>query len=174
MMKNLIKACALALALSGAIPLMAQPQAGDWEFTLGGSGDADQDFDRGGAGINGSFGYFYNENFEMSVRQSVNFDGRGNDDEWAGSTRLAADWHFLLGKFVPFVGANFGLTYTEDDSAWGIGPEVGFKYYVHERTFIFALGEYRWHFDELDQLDDTADDGSFAFTVGVGFNVGGR
>jgi hypothetical protein len=27
---------------------MAQPQAGDWEFTLGGSGISDQDFDTGG------------------------------------------------------------------------------------------------------------------------------
>jgi hypothetical protein len=174
MMKNLIKCCVFALALAGATSLMAQPQAGDWEFTLGGSGDSDQDFDRGGAGVNGSFGYFYNENFELAIRQSINFDGRSNDDEWSGSTRLAADWHFLLGKFVPFIGANVGLTYTEDDSAWGIGPELGFKYYVHERTFIFAMGEYRWYFDELDDLEDNADDGSFAFTVGVGFNVGGR
>jgi hypothetical protein len=171
-MKNL--AYALALAVAGAIPVLAQPQGGDWEFTLGGGGTSDQDFDSGGFGLNGSFGYFYNENFEVAVRQSVNFDGRTSDEEWSGSTSLAADWHFLLGSFVPFVGANVGLTYNEDDNAWGIGPELGFKYYVHERTFIFAMGEYRWHFDKLKDVDNNADDGFFAFTVGVGFNIGSR
>ena len=179
-MKNLIKSSVFALAAAGAIPLMAQPQAGDWEFTLGGSGASDQDFDAGSAGINGTIGYFFNENFELGVRQSGSFDAGGfsgpdnADEEWAGSTSLFADWHFVLGKFVPFIGANIGLIYTEDDSAWGAGPEVGFKYYVHERTFIFGMAEYRFNFEDFDDADDNADDGHFAFTVGVGFNVGGR
>ena len=36
------------------------------------------------------------------------------------------------------------------------------------------MGEYRWLFDDLDDAEDNADDGHFAFTVGVGFNIGGR
>src|SRR5688572_17756209 len=103
-MKKLITGIVLALTLGTALPLMAQPQAGDWEFTLGGTGDANQDFDRGGAGVNGSVGYFFTQNFELGLRQSVIYDARRDDDEWAGSTRVAADWHFLLGKFVPFIG----------------------------------------------------------------------
>lgn len=179
-MKNLIKTSVFALALAGATTAMAQPQAGDWEFTLGGGGESDQDFDSGGAGVNASIGYFFSENFELALRQSASFDAGGfngpdnADEEWSGSTRLAVDWHFLLGRFVPFVGANVGMIYTEDDSAWGAGPELGFKYYVHERTFVFGMAEYRWNFDELEDVDNNADDGHFAFTVGVGFNVGGR
>lgn len=173
-MKNLIKSSVCALALAGAIPMMAQPQAGDWEFTLGGGGSSDQDFDHGGFGLDASFGYFLTQNFEVALRQNVNFQGFSSDEEWSGSTRVAADWHFILGQFVPFIGANIGLIYTEDGSAWGAGPELGFKYYVHERTFIFAMGEYRWFFDDLDDAEDNADDGHFAFTVGVGFNIGGR
>ncbi len=179
-MKNLIKASVLALVVAGATTLMAQPQAGDWEFTLGGGGDVDQEFEAGGAGISGSIGYFINENFEVAVRQNITFSAgghRGHDDadeQWSGSTAVAADWHFLLGKFVPFVGANIGMTYNEDDSTWGAGPEVGIKYYVHERTFIFGMAEYRFNFEDLDDADENADDGHFAFTVGVGFNIGGR
>jgi hypothetical protein len=173
-MKNLLKCSVCALALAGATSVMAQPQAGDWEFTLGGGGSSDQDFDRGGFGVDGSFGYFMTQNFEVAVRQNVNFAAQTDDEEWSGSTRLAADWHFVLGQFVPFIGANIGLVYNEDASAWGAGPEVGFKYYVHERTFVFAMGEYRWFFDDFDDIEDNSDDGSFAFTVGIGFNIGGR
>ena len=173
-MKNLIKCGVCALAVAGASSVMAQPQDGDWEFTLGGGGASDQDFDRGGFGLDASFGYFFTQNFETAIRQNVNFAGQTDDEEWSGSTRLAADWHFLLGSFVPFIGANIGIQYNEDASAWGAGPELGFKWYVHERTFIFAMGEYRWFFDDFDDVEDNADDGAFAFTVGIGFNVGGR
>jgi hypothetical protein len=174
-MTNTPKYALYALALACAVPAaMAQPQAGDWEFTLGGGGSSDTDFDNSGVGINGSFGYFYNPNLEVAVRQSVNFVNAGEDEEWSGSTRVAVDYHFLFGKFVPFVGANIGLDYNEDDSVWGVGPEVGLKYFVHEKTFLFVLGEYRWLFDDFRQADNNADDGRFAFTFGVGFNIGGR
>jgi hypothetical protein len=174
-MTKTLKNVLFALGLAAAIPAaMAQPDAGDWEFTLGGGGGSDSEFRTGSIGVNGSFGYFVNQNLEVALRQNVSFVDAGRDEEWAGSTRVAADWHFLLGKFVPFVGASFGLDYNEDGSAWGIGPEVGVKYYVYEKTFIFAMGEYRWMFDRLRQVDNNLDDGRFAFVVGVGFNIGGR
>jgi len=173
-MKKLIKHTLLALAAASAIPLMAQPQGGDWEFTLGGTGDSDQDFDRGGFGVNGSVGYFFNPNFELALRQNVNYSARTSDDEWAGSTRAALDYHFLLGRFVPFIGGNFGIDYNEDDNSWGIGPEAGLKFFVHERTFLLAMGEYRWSFDRFRDADNNFDDGHFVFTLGVGFTFGGR
>ena len=174
-MKNLIKSCIIVLALASASSALAQPQAGDWEFTLGGGGTSDQNFERGNAGVNGSMGYFFNENFELGVRQAINFDALTDDEEWFGSTLVAADWHFVFGsKFVPFIGVSTGATYTEDDISWSVGPEVGFKYYVHERTFIFLSGEYRWFFDELEHIDENSDDGAFAFLIGVGFTIGGR
>lgn len=174
-MTKTLKYTLSALTLAAAIPAaIAQPQTGDFEFTLGGGGSADNEFNSGGAGVNGSFGYFFTPNLEAAVRQTVNFVDAGASEEWSGSTKLAADWHFLLGKFVPFVGANFGLDYNEHDSAWGLGPEVGVKYFVYEKTFIFAQGEYRWLFDDFGDVDNNADDGRFAFVVGVGFNIGGR
>jgi hypothetical protein len=172
-MKNLFKCLVIALILAAAPAVMAQPSAGDWEFTLGGGGDSDNDFHRGGFSLIGSAGYFFTPNFEAGLRQSVTYDAHTRDDAWAGSTRAAFDYHFLLGKFVPFVGGNFGLEYNERDSEWAIGPEIGAKYYVYEKTFLFLMGEYRWFFDRLSAIDNNADDGRFLFTVGIGFNVGG-
>lgn len=172
MMKRLLILC--TLGLSAALPVFAQPHGGDWEFTLGGTGDSNNRFSHGGFGATGSAGYFFNPNFELALRQNVNYDAHQQNDEWAGSTRMGADWHFLLGKFVPFVGANAGLDYDEHHDVWGIGPEVGFKYYVHERTFILAMGEYRWDFDRFRDVDNNFDDGHFAFTLGIGFNIGGK
>jgi hypothetical protein len=170
-----LKLIICAVGLSFAIPAMAQPQAGDWEFTLGGSGTADNEFETGGFVLNGSVGYFLNPNFEVGLRQGVGFAGFSEaSEEWSGSTRVAADWHFLLGKFVPFIGANIGIDYNEHDNSWNLAPEVGFKYYVHEKTFLFALGEYRWFWDKISDVDNNADDGRFALTVGIGFNLGGH
>jgi len=174
MMKNLIKPILAVLAVAGAVSLRAQPQAHDWEFTLGGSGDANNKFSHGGFGLAGSAGYFFTPNFEFALRQNVNYDAHSQDDEWRGSTRVAADWHFLLGKFVPFLGVDFGLDYTEHDDTWGIGPEAGFKWYVHERTFILTSVEYRWAFDRFRDVDNNLNDGVLVFTVGIGFNVGGH
>jgi len=166
--------CTLGLAF--ALPAMAQPQSGDWEFTLGGGGSADNEFETGGAAVNGSIGYFFNPNLEVGIRQAVGFDkfSEQRDEEWSGSTRAAIDWHFTLGKFVPFIGANIGIDYNEHDNAWNVAPELGFKYYVYEKTFLFTLAEYRWYWDKLENIDNNADSGRFVFTVGIGFNVGGH
>ena len=170
-MKLRIKHIVLGVALLCAIPAFAQPEAGDWEFTLGGSGAADNEFDHGGFSVAGSLGYFATENVEVGVRQLVGFSSAG-DDIWSGSTRLFADYHFLVGKFVPFIGANIGYIYgTDFEDTFAAAPEVGFKYYVREKTFIFAQGEYQFFFDDAGEADDTFDDGQFAFTVGVGFNL---
>ena len=90
MMMKLKLAVICALAFATALPAMAQPQGGDWEFTLGGQGDSNQRFNRGGFGLAGSAGYFFNPNFELGLRQNVNYDFHSQNDEWAGSTRVAA------------------------------------------------------------------------------------
>ena len=53
----------------------------------------------------------------------------------------------------------------------------GFKAYVDEKIAGIgssAFAVQRFNFEDFDDADDNADDGHFAFTVGVGFNVGGR
>src|SRR5688500_10637881 len=139
-MKTTLKTLFLtALACFLTASAQAQPKANDWEFTLGGSGYADNEFDTGAFNLGGSVGYFYTDNWEIGVRQIIGFSSSG--ERWRGSTRLATDYHFHFDKFVPFIGLNFGYVYGDDfDDTWAAAPEVGLKYYVHENTFIYLMG----------------------------------
>jgi len=169
-MRNALAAM-LALAFIPAVAL-AQPKAEDVEITLGGGGINNKDFDAGSFNINGSVGYFITKNFEISLRQSVSYADFNDGTAWNGSTRLAADFQFDLGRFQPFIGANIGYIYGDSvNDTWAAAPEAGIKYYVTEagRTFIFAMAEYQIFFRDAEDAD--FDDGQFVYTVGIGFNL---
>ena len=148
------------------------PRQGDWEFTLGGSGSSDKDFDTGSASVNASIGYFLTEGLELSLRQGATFADSGDgSDFWNGSTRGALDYHFDLDRFRPFVGGNFGGFYGDSvTETWAAGLEAGLKFYVKPQTFIFAMGEYQWLFKDSENADDNFDDGRFLYSLGLGFN----
>ena len=146
------------------------PAAGDWELTLGGSGSNDNDFDAGGFGVNTSIGYFMTEAWEISVRQSLNYSDFG-DSSWNGATRAALDYHFDLDRVRPFIGVNAGGIYGDGvTDSFAAGLEGGIKFYVREKTFIFAQGEYQWLFKDVDNADNNFDDGAFLYSLGIGFN----
>lgn len=145
-----------------------------WEVTLGGGASNSNDFDGFTANLNGSLGWYFTDNLEVSVRQTVTYsDFFGTN--WAGSTRAALDLHFPLGDrghVVPFIGANFGYIYGDGTKDTFIAaPEVGIKFYVNETTFVFAVAEYQFFFDEADSDDVSSafDDGAFVYTFGIGF-----
>ncbi len=173
-----LKTAVLASALAFAMPLgaMAQgvgtfgPEEGNLEFTLGGNGSSAQDFDAGGFGIGGSLGYYATKNWELSLRQSVNYSNFGKTS-WNGSTRGAVDYVFDLKRWRPFVGANFGGSYGEGvPDTFAAGLEGGLKYYVMPKTFVFGMIEYQWLFKNVKNVDNTFDDGQFIYSLGVGFN----
>jgi hypothetical protein len=146
------------------------PQEGEWEITLGGNGSSDRKFDAGGFGMSGSLGYFLSEASEVSLRHSMSVSDFG-DTVWNASTRLAYDYHFDLERFRPFIGANAGFVYGESVKETGAaGLEAGFKFYALEKTFIFAMAEYAWLFEDSDGVDDQFDDGQFLYSLGIGFN----
>jgi hypothetical protein len=151
---------------------VAQPTEDEWELTLTGSGSNDNDWDAGAFGATGSLGYFLTENFELLFRQTFAF---ANSDEESGSygasSRVAADYHFDLGRFQPFVGANLGFAYGDeiDETAFA-APEVGAKFYVKQQTFLFALAEYQFFFDDASEADEAFDNGAFVYSIGVGFS----
>jgi len=176
----------IRIALLGLIALFAAPLAaraqefqafnpGDWELTLAGSGSNSSDFDGTTVGINGSLGYFFTENFEFAVRQSLGYTdlAGANGSAWNGSTRLAVDFHFDLERFQPFVGANIGYVYGDlTNDTFIAGPEVGLKYFVNDTTFVFVMAEYQFFFDSGDNVGDIGDnaqDGQFVYTLGLGF-----
>jgi Outer membrane protein beta-barrel domain len=156
------------------LPATAQAQdvENPWELTLGGGGQNSEDFDGFAARVDASLGYYFNEAWEVSIRQSLTYsDFFGSSMN--GSTRVALDVHFPLGdrsQWVPFVGGQFGYVYGDDlNETFMAGPEAGLKYYVNSTTFVFAMAEYQFFFDSGDEADDAADDGQFLYTLGIGF-----
>jgi hypothetical protein len=145
---------------------------GDSEVTLSGSGSNDKDFESGGFGLSGSYGWYLTDEVMLNIRQSVLYADPGDDDSaWNGSTRVGALYNFDLGVWRPFVGLNVGYLYGDTtDEGFIAGPEVGVRYFVNPKTFVFGQAEYQFLFDSFSDIDNAFDDGSFAYSVGVGFN----
>jgi hypothetical protein len=149
------------------------PEGSNWELTLNGSGFNDKDFDNGAFGGGFSIGYFLNENFELALRQSVNYvDTEAIDgSDTVASTRLAADVHFDLGRLQPFIGVNAGGLYGDEiPDTFLAAPEAGVKLYIKPEAFLMLLGEYQFFFKDVEDADDNFENGQFVYTVGVGFN----
>ncbi|MEO6245989.1 MAG: hypothetical protein ABIQ12_11210 [Opitutaceae bacterium] len=174
------------------------PTAGTREFTLGASGATDRRISGSNGGASGSFGWYFDAENEIVLRQSVNFSTggetlttttptaggavgtgigvvtttRSSRREWSAATRLAFDHHFAThGIFRPFLGANFGAVYgrsVRDTLAAGL--EAGGKFYVQPRTFILTMVEYGWFFNRARNIDNRFRDGQFTWSAGVGFN----
>lgn len=149
------------------------PRAGDMEFTLSGNGVSNKDLDNSSGGAGASLGWYLNDTLEFAVRQNITyFNADSGSDSWAGTTRVALDQHILArGPVRPFIGVNFGGIYGDDvNETWVAGLEAGAKFYVKESTFIFAMVDYGWSFDDSDDADDTFSDGGFTWSLGIGFN----
>jgi len=162
-------------ALLGGIALLptvanAQPKQGDWELTLGGAGSNNQDFDAGSATVNLGLGVFATDWLEIVLRQSVGYNDPGTGTFWTGSTAIAADIHFDMDRFQPFIGVAFGYAYGDQPDTFFAGPEAGVKVYVNPRTFVFLSVQYQFFFEDADDADDAFEDGAFVYGLGIGFN----
>src|SRR5688572_13775798 len=92
-----------------ATAAQAQFQERDYELTLSGAGANGPDFDGVSFNVGGSLGYFLTNEFEVLLRQTIGYsDVGGGGSALNGSTRIAADWNFNLGTWVPYIGANIG------------------------------------------------------------------
>jgi outer membrane protein W len=178
MMKRLL----LATTVLALLPAMAFAQegrdyrggarAGNSEITQSGTGTNNNNWDSGSFGVSGSYGYFTTNALELGIRQSFSWAGAENsDDNWSGATRVFGDYHFFTSsRFRPFVGINIGYIYGDAVNNTGtIGPEIGFKYFVNDTTFVMLQTEYQWFFDSSDDVTDSFDDGAFQHTIGLGF-----
>lgn len=171
-----------AVLLVAAFPAIASahdedevfgPEDGDFEFTLGANGNNDNQFDSGGFSLATSLGYFLTDHFEIGARHSMSFfDAEDVESTFLATTRAFADFHLDFDRFQPFLGANIGIRYGDGDidETGSIAPEGGIKFYALEKVFILAMMEYQWFFNEVSDIDDTADDGQFVYTLGLGFN----
>lgn len=145
--------------------------AEDVTFNLFGSGSSDEDLDNTVFGLESSVGYFFTDSLVGEFRQGLSLiDVPGSDNDWGASTRVALDVYFSTADICPFVGASLGYLYGDAVSdTWVTGPEVGFKWFVNDTTYITALIEYEFFFDDGDEINDAFDDGRFVYSLGIGF-----
>ena len=145
---------------------------GDWEFTLGGSGSSNKDIDNSLGGVNFSVGYFVTDTFEIAVRQSATYvNGPAGGAQYDGSTFIVLDEHFGTGRLRPFVGLSFGGLYGDTTSdTFAAGVEGGLKFFVKPKTFLYALVNYEWTFNNSGDVTDRFSDGGFLWATGIGFN----
>lgn len=169
----LFLALPLALLAQTAVPVTTDRTAGEHEFTLGGAGASNKDFDNSFGGVNFSYGWYTTPTQLLSLRQSINYSNPSNGgQQWNGSTRLAFDQHLAAhGALRPFVGVNIGGVYGDAvRDTFAAGLEAGAKFYVQPRTFVYAMVEYGWFFRRARSVDNRFNDGQFNWGVGLGFN----
>ena len=133
-----------------------------------------QDTDIGTATLSLSYGYFVTKPLEVGVSQSLNYNFVDEgDDTWTASTIPFVNYHFLgLSQddiFQPFLGAFIGAVYNDNDSTGTAGPNIGFKVFLHEKTYLITAYRYEWFFEEM-ELSDVSDtsSGNHVVTLGLG------
>jgi hypothetical protein len=169
MLRRLCVVSVLALLLAPAIS-QAQFKQGDWELTLSGQGAHGPDLDGFSAAAAGNLGYFLTDQFEIGVRQTLQYTDIGVGSALNGSTAFAVDFNFDLGRFVPYIGANIGYVYGDAVSdTWEAGPEGGLKYFVNNTTFVFLSVQYEFFFDQGSDFNTAFSDGQFLYGLGIGF-----
>jgi hypothetical protein len=138
---------------------------GDRTATISGSGINTDDFDSGAYGLSGSIDWFWFDNLGIGIRQDVNWGHSDEEDDiWAGATRLAADYHFDLGRLQPFLGGSIGYLYGDSiDESFVAGPEGGLKFFVNNTTYLFGQSAYQFN------VEEDFGDGAWIHNVGVGF-----
>lgn len=167
-----------ALAQGGVV---YGPQAGDKELTLSGTGSSESSMDKAKFGVNAGYGWFYTDELELGVRQSLNYVDQPNtsSNTLNGSTTGFVDYNFTflrhsdsaMKRAVPFLGAGLGGAYGKGvkDSALG-GLEAGLKYYVRPKTFILTAVQYQYFFTNFNDIDNGFKDGAFVYTLGLGYH----
>ena len=165
-------ALAAAVAATGlaAAPASAEFQQGDFELRLSGFAENDVNFDGVRANVNGALGYFISDQFEAGVRQSFSYTDIGTND-LAGQTNLFINYHFGTpdSSLQPFIGASVGYQYGDgvQDLFLG-GPEGGIKWFFSEDWFVFGEVAYLFYFEDVDDADESFDDGEFNYALGIG------
>lgn len=141
------------------------PHAGNWETTLTGTGQSDDDFDDSTFGVTGSLGYYFTKNLIATFKQGLALNDNGDSTLVNGRSVMQGAYQFDLAKWQPYVGMNVGYLYGAgvDDEAI-FGPEVGIKYFVNESTFMFGNIGYEVPFDNC------CNDGTVPYSVGIGFD----
>jgi hypothetical protein len=171
---SLLLGCLVPTVRAQMMPVDVVPDLtpGIHEFTIGGGGVANKALDNSLGGLSFSIGRYNSSTFETVIRQTVNYSNPNTSHSvWNGSTRLAFDQHFGVGRVRPYLGVNLGGVYGEGVSdAWAAGFEGGIKIAVQARTFLFVQADYAWLSNDSDDIDDAFESGQFSWNIGIGFH----
>ena len=152
---------------SGAMPPYTYdpgPHAGNWETTLTGTGQSDDEFNNSNFGVTGSLGKYFTKNLLLTFKQGLTLNDDNDSTLVNGRSIVQGAYQFDLQKWQPYVGMNVGYQYgasTDDEAVFG--PEIGAKYFVNESTFMFGNIGYEVPFDEC------CNGGFVPYSVGIGF-----
>ena len=174
---------ATMLAISSLVaiaPSQAAQVAGDNEVQLSGGFFHASGSDTGTMTADVSYGKFLTDRWELGLRQTLGYSFIDDaDNQWNASTIPFVNYHFRGlspdDRFQPFLGAFIGAAYNENDTTFTTGPNLGFKYFLDDQTFIVTRYRYEWFANDLDigELRDNSSDGNHVITVGFGYVWGG-
>ena len=170
----LAAAAALAVAGLAAAPARAQFQQGDTELRVSGFAQNDVNFSGIIINVGGQLGYFVSDQFEAGVRQDLNFSDLGGNN-LSGSSSVFVNYHFgdRGAQFQPFIGANIGYIYGDAvNDTFVAGPEIGIKYFLNDAWFLYGSVEYEFFFDNASNANDSFNDGTFNYRLGIGVLLG--
>lgn len=167
----------IVMVLVGFVAVSNASQAsGDNTLQLSGSFTHSQGADSGVLNLDVAYGRLFTDSLELGILQYLGYSFIDNaDDTWVASTIPYINYHFTglsdSDTFLPFIGAFIGASYNDEDTTGTIGPQLGFKSFVKDSTFILVKYRYEWFFDELtvNDVEDSKSDGNHVVTLGVGF-----
>ncbi|MBE0502330.1 MAG: hypothetical protein IBX47_12920 [Desulfuromonadales bacterium] len=148
----------------------AQYQMGHQKLTLSGSGASSNDFDTTNLSFDVGYGYFFNQNLEGVIRQSLNIIDQPGDNAYNASTRIGVDYNINLRNLHPFFGATVGYLYGDGvKESFIAGPEGGVKIFLSDSAFMIAAVGYDFIFEDADDANDAFDDGVYNYRLGFGY-----
>ena len=141
------------------------PHAGNWEATLTGTGQSDDEFEDSNFGLTGSLGRYYTENWLFTFKQGIQANDTGDSTLIGARSIVQGAYQWDFAKWQPYLGMNVGFLYGADINDEAVfGPEAGVKYFVNESTFIFGNISYEV------PVDECCNDGVVPYSVGIGFD----
>lgn len=170
--KSLVLTALLAVGFPAAGQAVPRAESNEVQITGGyfrsiGTGGGNFNTDMG-------YGYFLTKDWEVGVRQGINYNLVENaSDDWIATTSPFLEYHFMnegqtTPTLLPFLGGFVGAVWNEDDFTGTVGPSGGVKYFFHDQTFLTARYRYEWFFDEINEVNDTIDS-NHVVTFGLGY-----
>jgi outer membrane protein W len=156
-----------------ASPASAEFEEGAYELRVDGFAQNDVDFSGTNISVGGQLGYFMTDQFEVGLRQDLNYSDLIGTDLNA-ATAVFVNYHFgdPGAELQPFIGANIGYIYGDSvTDQFVAGPEGGIKYFFGEDWFLFGQIEYQFFFDDSDEAQDNLNDGVFNYRLGLGVTL---